>query len=65
MEFNPLRALILQIQTTTEKIKLIGYLILGEIKFFTSKMKILRKRAQKVKKDNNFTFHDDLRQCRS
>ena len=48
----------LQIQTTTEKIKLTGYLILGEIKFRKLKMNILRKRARKVKKDNNFTFHD-------
>ena len=27
----------LQIKTTTEKVKLIGYLILGEIKFFNLK----------------------------
>ena len=48
----------LQIQTTTEKIKLTGYLILYEIKMTTSRMNILRKRVQKVKKQNNFTFHD-------
>ena len=60
-------------QTTTEKIKLTGYLILVEIKlcnlknehFETSRMNILRKRAQKVKKHNNFTFHDYLPQCHS
>ena len=28
-------------------------------------MNILRKRAQKVKKHNNFTFHDYLPQCAS
>ena len=28
-------------------------------------MNILRKKAQKVKKHNNFTFHDYLPQCRS
>ena len=37
-------------QTTTEKIKLIAYLILGDIKFWNIKNEnILRKRAQKVK----------------
>ena len=55
----------LQIKTATEKIKLTGYLILGEIKFTSSKMKILSKIAQKTKKRNNFTFHDYLSQCRS
>ena len=30
---NSLKGLILLVQTTTKKIKLIGYLILGEIKF--------------------------------
>ena len=38
------------IQTTTEKIKLIGYLIFGEIKFWDLKMNIFRKRAPKNKK---------------
>ena len=42
-------------QAATDKIKLTGYFILN----------ILRKRAQKVKKHNNFTFHDYLPQCRS
>ena len=45
-------------QTKNEKIKLIGYLILGEIKFWNLKKKkkkkkkenISRKRVQKVKK---------------
>ena len=57
-----LKTWILQIQTITGKIKLIGYLILGEIKFWNlknedfekkspkSEKKIFRKRAQKVKK---------------
>ena len=33
----------LQIKTTTEKIKLAGYLILGEIKFFNLKNEHFRK----------------------
>ena len=37
-------------QTTTEKNKLIGYLILGEIKFYNLKNEHFEKRAQKVKK---------------
>ena len=45
---TPLKTWILQIKTTTRKIKLIGYF--DEIKFATSKMNILRKRDQKVKK---------------
>ena len=32
--------------------------------FGTSKINILRKRAQKVKEHKNFTFHDYLPQCR-
>ena len=48
----------LQIQTTNEKNKLIGYLILGEITFYILKNKYLRKRTQKVEKHNNFTFHN-------
>ena len=32
--------------------------------FGTSKIIILRKRAQKVKNHNNFTFYDYLPQCR-
>ena len=51
-------------QTTTEKIKLITYLILREIKFWNLKNEnILRKRAQKGKKNITIlhfltTFHN-------
>ena len=54
----------LQIQTATEKNYVDGYLILSEVKFWSLKLKILRKRTQKVKKEfKNFTFHDYLAQC--
>ena len=36
-----------QVQTTTEKIKLIGYLILGEIKFFNLKNHNFEKKSPK------------------
>ena len=55
---------ILLLQTTTE-IKLIGYLILGEIKFCNVINKDFEKKSQNIKKHNNFTFHDYLPQCRS
>ena len=48
-------------QTTTEKIKLIGYLILGEIKFCEFKNEHFEKKPKKLKIiANNFTFHDYL-----
>ena len=54
----------LQIQTATEKNYVDGYLILSEVKFWSLKLNILRKRTQKVKKEfKNFTFHDYLAQC--
>ena len=66
MESPPLKTLILQMQTTTEKIKLTAYLILAEIKFLNLKNEnILRKRAQKVKKHNSFTLPDYLPQYHS
>ena len=37
----------LQIKTTTEKVKLIGYLILGEIKFFNLKNEHFDKKSPK------------------
>ena len=46
----PLKTWILQLQTTTEKVKLIGYLILGEIKFWNLKNKHFVKKNPKVKK---------------
>ena len=52
-------------QTTTKKIKLIGYLIFVEIKFCNLKNEHFEKKSQKVKKHNNFTFHEYLPQCRS
>ena len=52
-------------QTTTEKIEFIGYLIRGEINLWNLKIYILRKKAKKVKKHNNFTFYDYIEQCRS
>ena len=53
-------------QTTTEKIKLTGYLILGEIKFWNLKNEHFEKKSSKSEKKNhnNFTFHDYLPQCR-
>ena len=45
-----------RIQTTTEKIELTEYLILLRLNFATSKMNLLRKRAEKVKNHNNFTW---------
>ena len=51
---TPLKTGILQKQTTTEKNKLIRYLILDKIKFFNLKIEILIKRAQKVKKTYQF-----------
>ena len=65
MGITPLKTWILYLQTTTEKIKLNGYLILGEITFCNLKNEHFEKIAQKVKKYNNFTFHDYLPQCRS
>ena len=44
---TPLKTWILQIQTTTEKIKLIGYLILGEIKFCNLKNEHFEKKSPK------------------
>ena len=41
---TPLKTWILQIQTTTEKIKLTGYLILGEIKFYNFKNEYFEKK---------------------
>ena len=44
-----LKTWILQIQTTTEKIKLIRYLILGEIKFWNLKWTFLEKEPKEWK----------------
>ena len=44
-----LKAWILQIQTTTDKIKLIGSLILGEIKFCNLKNERFEKKIKKLK----------------
>ena len=44
---TPLKTWILQIQTNTEKIKLTGYLILGEIKFFNLKNEHFDKKSPK------------------
>ena len=43
----PLKTWILQIQTTTEKIKLIEYLILSEIKFCNLKNEHFEKKSPK------------------
>ena len=51
IELPPLKALILQIQTTTEKIKLTGYLILGEIKFCNLKNEHFEKKEPKKLKN--------------
>ena len=59
---TPLKKLILQIQTTTETIKLIGYLILGEIKYWNLENEQFKKKNQKSWKHNNFTFHGYLAQ---
>ena len=50
---------------TTEDNKLIGSLILGGIKFFNLKNEHFGNWSPKVKKHNNFTFHDYFRQFRS
>ena len=56
----------LQIHTTTEKIKLIRYLITGEIKFCNLKNENFeKKKAKKLKKHNNFAFHGYLPKCHS
>ena len=44
---TPLKTLILQTETTTEKIKFIGYLILGEIKFCKLKNQHFAKKRPK------------------
>ena len=47
-----------RIQTITEKIMLIGYLILAEIKYSNLNNEHFEKRAQNVKKQHkNFIFH--------
>ena len=52
--------------TITEKTKLIVYLILDEIKSFNLKNEHLEKKSPKSeKKNNNFTPHNYLPQCRS
>ena len=53
-------------QTNTEKIELSGYFILGEIELCNLKNVHFEKKSPKgFKKNNNFTFHDYLEQCRS
>ena len=54
-------------QTTTEKNKLIGYLILGEIKFYNLKNEHFEKKSPKSKKKKHkyFAFNEYLPQCRS
>ena len=47
MESPPLKMWILQIQTTTEKIKLIEYLKLGEIKFCNLEYEHFEKKSPK------------------
>ena len=44
-------------QTTTEKNKLIGYLILGEIKFYNLKNEHFEKKSPKSKKKNITILH--------
>ena len=44
---TPLKAYILQIQTNTEKINLIGYFLLGEIKFCNLKNENFEKKNPK------------------
>ena len=51
MIWHGISPLILPIETTTEKITLTWYLVLGEIKFCNLKMDILRKSTQKIKKN--------------
>ena len=48
---TPLKTWILQIQTITGKIKLIGYLILGEIKFWNLKNEDFEKKSPKSEKN--------------
>ena len=51
---TPLKTWILQIQTTTEKIKLIGYLILSDIKFWKLKNEHFEKKSPKSEKTWQF-----------
>ena len=50
MGITPLKTWILYLQTTTEKIKLNGYLILGEITFRNLKNEHFEKNSPKSKK---------------